>query len=239
MGNKIGIIGGLGPMATVYFMQRIVEMTEASSDQEHIEIITYNVPSIPDRTSYILGKVGVTNPGPVMRDINKKLEMEEPTCVAIPCMTAHHFYDEVKEGVKNEVIHGIQETRDYLKGLNVKRVGLMATDGTIKTQLFQKELEKNGIELITPKVDDQKDVMTIIYDQAKCGKPIDIDLFYKVSHNLKEDGAEVIILGCTEFSLVKKEFDLEPGYLDVIDVLARACVTKCNKLRESFENILT
>ena len=229
---KIGVIGGVGPMATAYFMEMIVKMTEAKNDQEHIEMIIYNCPTIPDRTRYILD---TTNPSPLpkMIEIGKKLESEGVDIIAIPCVTASYFLDDLQREIKTPIVNIPQSVARYLQNNNIPKVGLMATDGTLQKKLFQQSLERMGIDVVLPNSEIQKDVMYIIYDNIKAGKDVEKEKFDRVIRFLKDNGAQVIILGCTELSLLKKEVDVGEGFLDAMEVLARCCVEKCGKLKKN------
>ncbi len=224
--KKLGILGGLGPMATAYFLQLIIQMTQAETDQEHIESIIYNCPSIPDRTQFILGK-STCSPLPSMIEIIQKLAEQGVDICAIPCITAHYFHKELTAAVSVPVIHGIEETAVYLKQRNIQKAGIMATDGTVQTMLFSQEFEKKGVKCIYPSPLCQSYIMELIYKNIKAGLPIEIDKFHMVSKELYALGAEVILLGCTELSMIKKEFPVGPGCLDVMDVLAKCCVEMC------------
>ena len=121
--SVLGIIGGLGPMATAYFLQLITEMTDASCDQEHIEILVHSKPQIPDRTSYILGK-NEENPVTEMIRIGKKLSKQGAEVLAIPCITAHFFQREMEDALGVPIINAIEETALYLKNIMFPKWGL-------------------------------------------------------------------------------------------------------------------
>ncbi|MGN0513489.1 MAG: aspartate/glutamate racemase family protein [Lachnospiraceae bacterium] len=236
--KKLGVIGGLGPMATAFFMQMVIEMTQADTDQEHIEMIIFNCPWIPDRTSYILGKSNA-NPGIPMADLGKKLADNGSEVIAIPCITANYFYDELTGQIPVPVINIIEETALYLKKMNVKTVGLMATDGTVKSGLFQKSMQNAGIKIVVPEENGQKDVMHLIYKNVKATKPVEMDRFERVSEELKNKGAEVIILGCTELSMIRRDEKIGAGYLDAMQVLAKCAVEQCGTLKKEYEQLIT
>lgn len=236
--KKLGVIGGLGPMATAFFMQMVIEMTEAKTDQEHIEMLIHNCPGIPDRTSYILGKSS-ENPGIQMVEIGKRLAEGGADIIAIPCVTANYFYKELSERISVPVINTIRETAVYLGERGVKTVGLMATDGTVKSRLFNDELKKNGISLIVPGEKSQQYIMDIIYDNVKAGKPVNMEKFNEASEELRKSGAEVNLLACTELSMVRIDEIIGAGYLDVMQVLARYSVKACGKLKEAYREIIT
>ena len=112
--KTLGVIGGLGPMATAYFMQLVIEMTDAVTDQEHIPMIIYNCPQIPDRTGYLLGK-SKENPGPQIIACGRKIAEAGAELIAIPCITAHALYPEIEKEMNIPVLHIIRETAAYLK----------------------------------------------------------------------------------------------------------------------------
>lgn len=206
-------------MATAYFLELVVKMTDAKSDREHVPMIIFNHPAVPDRTDYILGK-SQESPLDAIVSIGKTLVELGAENISIPCITAHYFYDDIISGIGVPVINMLKETAIYLKTNKIDKVGIMATDGTIKAGFFTGELEKNGIEVYLPGEKSQKKVMSIIYDDIKANKPYDIDGFKLVERELREAGAQVIILGCTELSLIKKDGQIGPGFLDAMEVLA-------------------
>ena len=236
--KKLGIIGGLGPMATAYFMRRIIEMTDAATDQENIEMIIYNCPNIPDRTGFILGKSD-ENPLPEILKLSRELERQNVDYIAMPCITAHFFHDQIADGVFVPVSNGIKEAAIYLKERGIDRVGIMATDGTAAMHLFDSVFKDYEISCIYPSETSQKKVMQIIYDDVKAGKSVDMSDFATVKNELISAGAQVVILGCTELSIVKRDNDVGADVLDIIDVLAQDCVIKCATLRPEYIELIT
>ncbi len=235
----LGVIGGLGPIATAYFMELVINMTRAESDQENVEMIIYNFPSLPDRTDYILGKSD-QSPLPEMLRIGQALSSQGVSLIAIPCVTAHYFYREIAQGIDAPVVNGIAETIALLNIKGVKKVGIMATDGTISTGLLSRELEMAGIEAVIPSEERQRDVMHLIYKNVKAGKRAEMERFRRVQQELTAGGAQVILLGCTELSLIKRDEQIGPGFLDIMEVLAQQSVLRCGKtLREEYENLIT
>ncbi|MBO5031011.1 MAG: amino acid racemase [Lachnospiraceae bacterium] len=236
--KKLGIIGGLGPMATVYFLQLIVEMTDALTDQEHIEVLLHSRPQIPDRTKFILG-VSRDSPVPYLVETGVTLAEQGAELIAIPCITAHFFQNQLEEKIGCPMIHTIEETADYLRSEHIHHVGIMATDGTIKSELFQQVFAGYDIVCTVPQTEEQGKIMHIIYDNVKAGLPIEMDLFEEVSRKLFAQGAEVLLLGCTELSLIKGNYKLGKGYLDVMEVLARRAVLSCGKLKSEYQHLIT
>ena len=241
MADKItlGVIGGLGPIATAHFMELVIRMTDADTDQEHLDMILYNRPSIPDRTSYILDQ-SKPNPLPEMIRTGNALARQGAKLIAIPCMTAHYFHRELTRYIEAPIVHAIHEVAAHLKKHGVTRAGIMATDGSIRSGLFQRELQKHGIEPIIPGEKGQKCVMSVIYDDVKANKPAEMDKFRFASDELRAQGAQAIILGCTELSLVKRDYAIGEGYLDAMEVLAQTCVLRCGgRLKEEYQELIS
>jgi aspartate racemase len=231
MKQAVGVIGGVGPMATVYYMQRVIEMTKAGCDQEHINMLVFNDCDIPDRTAFITEK-SPDNPLPVMVEDAKRLEAAGCEFVVIPCNTAHYFYDELEQAVEIPVVNIVEETIRYAKARvqDLSCVGIMATTGTIVTGTYQKYAERAGLSFAVPDEDEQDLLMQIIYDGVKAGKPVPRADFDRVANHLRAKGAQCLILGCTELSVLKRDLPInDPDVLDSIDVLASETVRRSGK----------
>ena len=236
--KTLGVIGGLGPMATAYFMELVTKMTKAGCDQEHMQMIVYSQPTIPDRTAYILKK-NPNSPVPEMTRLAKLLEQQKVDAIAIPCITAHYFWKDVNEQVDTLVLNAIVGTAEHLKENGIRKVAIMATDGTIATGLLQSTLEGAGMEVMLPDPESQQGVMNLIYRDIKANRPPDMDLFRAISGKLHAEGAEAIILGCTELSLIKKSYDIGPGFIDALEVLARLAVLACGELVDDYQCLIS
>lgn len=228
--KTLGVIGGAGPMATAYFMQQVIGLTDAATDQEHIRILVDNNPLIPDRTSYILDNTK-DNPEPVFVEMGEKLVAAGAKVLAIPCITATYFIPTLREELGVEIIDATAETSRYLASKGINAVGLMATDGTITTGLFQKALESEGISVVLPTKENQAKVMSAIYDSVKAGKAVDVEELYSVRDSLMKSGAEKVILGCTELSVaamdMAPDFDWKHGFIDAMEILAKSSIIEC------------
>ena len=221
--KKLGIIGGLGPMTSAVFLEMIVNNTDAGSDQEHIPIVMEHCPQVPDRTAYIFDK-SKPNPLPYIIEAGKNLAAAGACEIAIPCFTAHYFHDIMQHDIPVPVINGIKEVADYLTARDIKSAGVMATDGTVRSDLFGSALRKADIECIYPDEAFQKKVMSLIYDEIKSGKEAAADDFFDVIDHLKKKGAATVILGCTELSVAKKQIGDTADVTDALLVLALKCV---------------
>ncbi len=236
MKKKLGVIGGMGPLATALFMELVIEMTDAAKDSEHITMDIVNIPTIPDRTDYILGRSTESPVKDIIR-IKKDLEARGAEVIAMPCNTAFYFYDElIKEGIA--LIHAIEETAICLKEAGIQCVGVLATDGTIQTGLFQKGLAQYGIETRIPDEEHQKLVMSMIYEDVKAGRKISEHKIKAVESQLQAKGAEVLILGCTELSVAKRSGLVSAGYLDTLEVMARKAVMECGVLKPQYQKLI-
>ncbi len=224
-------------MATVYFLQLVTEMSHAQRDQEHMELLLHSNPRIPDRTRYILGQSS-DSPLPMMIEAGRGLAAQGAELIAIPCITAHYFHSRLEEGIGIPVINAPVETAACLREAGVARAGIMATDGTVSSGVMQKALEVQGIQCVLPDREGQGMVMSLIYDDIKAGRPADPVKFERASGQLFEKGAEVVLLACTELSLIKRDVSIGPGFLDVLEVLARGAVLSCGRLKDKYIDLI-
>ena len=214
---RIGIIGGLGPLATVKFMEMLNKRID---NNKEIELVVINDPTTPDRTSYILDNTK-DNPINSILKMVKKLENFKCDLLVMPCNTASYFYKEIINNTNILFINIVEETVKYLKNNNINKVGLLATEGTIKSGIYKELLDIYNIELIIPNINEQKIISSIIYDGIKSNNKIDLNEFNKVINHLKEQGSEKIILGCTELSALKEIYHIKDNNLiDAMEILA-------------------
>jgi aspartate racemase len=152
--------------------------------------------------------------------------------LAVPCVTAHFFYERITKAVPVPVLHIAEETAKRLRKNGVHTAGLLATDGTVSSQLFHKVLAKYDMDIIVPGSENQHALMDLIYRNIKKGIPADPALFERLADDLRERGAETVILGCTELSWIIKEYftdrpAVSARFTDALDVLARAALVYC------------
>ncbi len=233
----LGVLGGVGPLATVYFMELLVKMTDTQRDQGHISSLVFNHASIPDRTDFILDNTK-PNPLPVMQNDAALLEKSGASMIVIPCNTAHYFYEQIQKNVGIPIINIIEETVKYSKNhiSGIKKLGLLATKGTIAAKSYQKFCELYSIEYAVPSIFDEQSLMNIIYDQVKAGKPVNYDEFFRITDDLLSGGCDAVILGCTELSVIHSDLKmLNPSALhsraiiDSMEVLSKVSIESCGK----------
>ena len=237
--KTLGIIGGMGPMATAYLLELIIRMTDAKTDQEHLNVMVFNNPQVPDRTAYILDRTK-PSPLPVLQGMARSLEEMGAQVLCAPCVTSHYFYRELSGSVSVPFLHMVEETARELSAAGENKAGVFATTGTTSTGLFQRALEQAGLEWALPDQHGQELTMSLIYDDIKAGRPADPEKLRQASAPLLEAGCDSVILGCTELSLVKKELCLSEGFLDALEVLSKRCVETCGgKLKAEYRQLLS
>lgn len=226
----IGILGGMGPLATVELFRRIVEKTPAKRDQDHPRIIIYNNPKIPDRTAFILGNG--EDPGPKLIEGARKLESWGADFIIMPCNTAHFFAETIQKAISIPLVNMIEETAKKIEEMGLRKVGLLATDGTIKGLIYHRALLSRGVQIAVPNKNDQKRVMEAIYEGVKAGNlELGRKLLLEVARKL-ERRVDGIIAGCTEVSVALKPDDLSVSLIDPLDVIAEKAVRLALGLEE-------
>ena len=223
----LGIIGGMGPMASAVFYDMISSKTDASCDQENLNLILLSHAGMPDRTEAILSKDEAQ-----IEEVRSKLLADAIflqnagcTAIAVTCNTAHYFVNMIEDELDIPFIHLIRETAEAVASrIGAKKVAVLATDGTIETRLYQDELSKRGVIAFTPKAEVQALVMHEIYECIKSGKPADEEIWQKIEEYVKAEGCEAAVLACTELSVVRKELSLGSFYFDPMDIMAERCL---------------
>ena len=230
MNRTLGIIGGMGPLATANLFNKIVLKTEAKSDQDHIHILIDNNIAIPDRTAYLVGDGD--NPLEELVKSAKRLENMGADFLIMPCNTAHYFYQEIKDVINIAFLNMIEETVMHIKEKypTSKKVGLLATDGTVQSKIYDLYFNKENIEMINLEENSQKSIMNIIYS-VKAGKnQIPLEDIYSAIDELKGKGADVVILGCTELSVVNEKHDLKGNIVDALNVITERAIQFAGKM---------
>jgi aspartate racemase len=228
--STIGVLGGMGPEATNQFCALITAMTPVTKDQDHVPVITYNNPQIPDRVGAVRG----ISPSPVPEMIRTARVLEEAgaNLLVMPCNLAHFYLAEIQKSIRTPFLNMIEETvkfttRHYPKG---RKVGLIASTPTIECGIYTEAFRRHNRELIVPgALEQESKVMKAIYapDGIKCGhKEGPRALLTEVAHALALRGAEVIIAGCTEVSLVMKQEDSPFVVIDPMEIAARVAVQR-------------
>lgn len=225
MNRMLGIIGGMGPEATVDFYREIIRATPARKDQEHLPVVIYSNPQIPERTKAILE--GGESPLPRMIETARLLEKAGAGILAMPCNTAHYYHAQLQASVKIPILHMIEETLGaFTRRLSDGRfAGLLSTTGTVRSGIYQNTFARQRIEVLVPGEADQSLIMGGI-ERIKAGTH-DRDtahMFESIGSGLVKSGAQAVILGCTEIPLAFDEGRVDYVALNATRILAQAAV---------------
>ena len=200
--KKLGILGGMGPAASAEFITRIISKTPANCDQDHIPFVLWNEPRIPDRSTSM--QSGNDLPLPWLQEGIKGLKHAGCDRIVIPCNSAHFWYAQLsKLGVP--ILHIVDSVAEELKSLNLqgKKIGILGTQGTIESGLYQYHLNRQGWECIVPSKEEMAGLVTPAINLIKANQFREPQmLLIKAIHSLIDRGAEAIVLGCTELPLV-------------------------------------
>ena len=226
--KTIGILGGMGPLATADLFQKIVLLTKADTDREHIRVYIDSNANIPDRTAAILS--GGEDPVPEMASALRHLEACGADCIIMPCNTAHYFLPRLQAMTKIPFLSILTAAAEACKAqFPGKTVGILATRGTLAANLYQEALVQAGVPYLVPDAQAQDALMRVIYDGVKAGKGPDSYRadFLTVLEQMSAGGAEVFLLGCTELPLAAEALNIALPTVDPTAELAKASIRFC------------
>ena len=223
----VGVIGGLGPEATVDLMRRVIEATPAKDDADHIRMIVDNNPKIPSRIKALIQGTG-KSPAPLMAEMARKLAAFGADFLVIPCNTAHFYYDEICSALDIPILNMVDLTVEKVLQENpfVQTVGLLASDAVLLTKLYLKRFEERGVKLISPSSELQARIMTTIR-RIKTGKYEEKDrrVLQTAAEELVSRRTEILIVACTELSIISGSIDVAAPIYDASQVLAEGIVS--------------
>lgn len=217
----IGILGGMGPAATIDLQQKILAATPARLDQDHVPTLVWNVPQLPDRLAAIRGE----GPSPLPQLIRAARIMEEAgaAAIAMPCNTAHFWADELAAALNVPLLHIADAVLDDLPDAT-RRIGLLSTPATAQAGFYQRRFEGRGIETVVPDAVEAAQLMSAI-SAVKAGRLEDSRLpFLSAARALLDRGADTLLLACTELPLISPGTAIEAQCSDPTAALAHACI---------------
>lgn len=229
MSNKqlktIGILGGMGPLATIDLATKIIKHTVAEKDNDHIHTIIDNYAQIPDRTAFIIGNGA--DPTAHLIESATKLESMGADFLIMPCNTAHYFYNDIVKSINIPFLNMISETAKSFK--SGEKIGLLATQGTYSSKIYEKTFNELDLEIIAPPQGLQVLLMDLIYE-IKSGKSNgeDIDVASILNH-FYDLGITKIILGCTELPVAFQALNIKGDFFDPTKILALSAITLAGK----------
>ena len=220
----VGILGGMGPEATIDLMQRIIRLTPALDDIDHVRCIVDNNPKVPSRIKAIIEGHG-EDPGPCLSDMARRLESWGADFLAIPCNTAHYYYQVVADAVKIPVINLIDLVVSQVQAAkpDCRRIGVLASTAVLMTGLYEKRFQKVGIEVVYPAPEFQAKLFQVIKD-IKTGSTSEkvVKKYKEIGEHLNLAGVEFAVIACTELSIIRCDLSFE--IMDAAEILAREIV---------------
>jgi aspartate racemase len=237
--KSIGIIGGMGPGATLDLFQKVVDLTPAKQDQDHIHLMIDNFPQIPDRTAFLMGEG--KDPLPYLLEAAGRLEQSGVDALCMPCNTAHYFVEDIRSKTNIPFISIIESTIDKIKATHpgATKIGLMATRGTSDAGIYHKTLESAGLEVLPLSDSFKNEVMEVIYT-VKAGRLVEtVAQFNCCVQQLVDAGADVMIAGCTEIPLLLPHLNRSVAFVDPTLALAEKIVQFAQAQESDFSETLS
>jgi aspartate racemase len=221
----VGVIGGMGPEATVEFMRRLIAAVPAEDDADHLHVIADNNPKVPSRIKALI-EGGDENPAPVLQDMARKLEASGAELLVVPCNTAHYYLPQIAGVVHIPVLDVVSLTIAKLAALSPppRRIGMLASPAVRLVGLFEARFAAAGLEAVFPDADTEAHLLTIIR-AVKAGRvtPAQQRTYEAIAHRLAADGVDAFLVACTELSLLPAPFVAQPLF-DALDILVAATV---------------
>lgn len=229
--QTVGVLGGMGPAATVDFLAKIIAATPAERDQDHLHVLVDCNPQVPDRTAFLRSQG--EDPRPLLIAMAKGLDQSGASFLVMPCNTAHAFGDDIRAAVSIPLVDWPAVVADAVLEAGVKRVGILATTGTIFADIYRIPLEARGIQCVVPTAPGQAEVMRSIYGIEGIKRlgpqsPVARHALMAGAGDVVAQGATAVVLACTEFSLVRALGELEVGVpvFDASEIVARHVVSR-------------
>lgn len=222
--STIGILGGMGPAATILLQQRILDAVQAETDSDHIPLVIDMNPQVPSRIDYLIRKRG-ENPGPILARMAQRLEALGVGAIAMPCCTAHHFAPDIMGASSVPFLNMVDLTAEAIAQAfpTGSWVGILASPANWETKLFDKALGRHGLTPLYPK-DRARVLASIERIKAKGAGPFEIAEVQAMAAELVDEGADSLLIGCSEFSLLSRLIVSNVKSFDALDVLTEAII---------------
>ena len=228
MGKTIGILGGMGPLATADLFRKITCLTKADCDNDHIRVYIDSNARIPDRTAAILA--GGTDPVPEMTSALRHLEACGADCIIMPCNTAHYFLPQLQAKTEIPFLSMLSATaKTCAAKFPGKTAAILGTKGTLATGLYDRALEAESVRFLLPEETERDELMRLIYDVVKASKPLlpETEAWRALLDGLRARGADYFILGCTELPILADTLPVSGPFVDPTAELAKAAIRFC------------
>ncbi|MBD3275315.1 MAG: amino acid racemase [Candidatus Marinimicrobia bacterium] len=225
----VGILGGMGPAATIDFMSRVLRNTPAEDDEDHIQMFINHNPKVPSRIKALIDKTG-ESPAPVLQKMARNLESMGADFLAMPCNTSHYYLSEIQDVIKIPILNMIDLTVDAVisNAKNIRKVGILASTAVLNVNIYSEAFQNKNITVIKPQDEQQQKIMEVIkaVKRNDMGQNLTSTL-NEVINDLIEKGVEAIVIGCTEISVVTGGIDISTQLYDASEILARKVVDMC------------
>ncbi len=226
--KTVGIIGGMGPLATIDLYSKIIKHTDAKNDQENLHVVIDSYAQIPDRTKYLKG-IG-ENPLPYLLESANNLKKGFNVDVyCMPCNTAHYFIDELRKNIDRPFISIIESVFEETKKYNFNKLGILATDGTLLGRVYHNFFEKNGIKIENFDEITQNLIMKAIYNVKANSINSGIETFNKALKDIIKNNFDLLIAACTEIPILLPYKQESIQIIDATDCLAKKVVSFCKE----------
>lgn len=229
----VGVLGGMGPLATLDFLHKVLAATPAQRDQDHVPMIVSSIPQVPDRTAAFRGEG--ESPVPALRACGERLAAAGVGLVVLPCNTAHLWFDVLQSALQLPMLH-LADTAlaELARRAPGARVGLLATDATLASGLYLNRPQARSTHWVLPTAVEMVEWVMPGIAAVKAGTPaLGRELLLQAAQALQRRGADALLLGCTELPLVLDEASLGLPVIDATDALARAVVAWSQAQRET------
>ena len=222
---KVGVLGGMGPDATVDFMSSVIRLTPADGDRDHVPMIVEQNPHVPDRQGATPEQAAAINNE--LAEMALRLQTAGADFLVMPCNTAHGFIDSLLERIEVPFVHIVDETVAAIRRIDdeANNIGLMATDACLESKLYQDALHSAGMHVLLPSTSEQQTLMELVF-RIKAGEQSQAlaTEMHNRANSLVQQGADVIVGGCTEIPLVVDALQLSVPFLSSTAILAEQTV---------------
>lgn len=235
------VLGGMGTLATESFIRLVNKATAARSDQDYLDYVVFNDASVPDRTAFINGH-SKDNPFPVIADDIAKATAMGAGFIVLTCNTAHYFFDDFQALTPVPILHmprlAVAKLAAQYPKQTCSRIGFLGTEGSLQAGVYRQAITAAGYHYIEPEAALQSRVTSLIYEDVKGGKGLNLQRYQGVLIDMlnptRENSCDALILGCTELSVLNEAFPLpEIPLIDAQEILVQETVKRAQQLRES------
>jgi len=222
--KRIGLMGGMGPEATAYFMRRVIALTAADDDVDHVPFYVDMNPQVPSRLAALIDNDGA-NPGPVLAQMARGLTAQGAKALVMPCNTAHHYADYITDAVATPLLNMLNLSANVLaeKFGEGASIGMLSSPATDTYKIFQSAFDKLGLTAVYPK--DADHVLSLIRKIKADGPSADIaQALSELAHELENIGVKALLIGCSEFSIIGNDIKTSLPLYDTVDIAAREVI---------------